>query len=143
MSRPLLFDTTVLIASLRNPARRPSLRRVITTGHCYLSAVTIAELHAGARTRDQQAAIVQLTTAFARINRILIPTAFEWEAAGRLIARARWRQGSMEPRDHYPDALIAFAADRIGATIVTANVADFRSWITLGQLDATVQDDRA
>ncbi len=44
----------------------------------------------------------------------------------------------MEPRDHYPDVLIAQIADRLGAAIVTDNVGDLRDWIALGRLDATV-----
>ena len=142
MTRPPLLDTTVLIAALRDPARLAALRHLIAARHCYLTAVTVAELHAGARSREQQAAVAQLTAVFARFDRLLAPTVTEWAAAGRLIARARWRQGAMEPRDHYPDALIAQVADRLGATIVTANVADFRAWIALGRLDATVQDAR-
>ncbi len=139
--RPLLFDTTVLIASLREPPRLAMLRRLVATRRCYLTAVTIAELHAGARSRAQAAAVAQLTAVFARFARLLAPTAAEWEAAGQLIARARWRRGAMEPRD-YPDALIAIVAARLGAAIVTANLADFRSWIVLGKLDATAQDAR-
>ncbi len=86
--------------------------------------------------------VAQLTTVFARFDRLLTPTAAEWEAAGRLIARARWRRGTMEPRDHYPDVLIAQVAARLGAAIVTANLADFRAWIALGRLDAVVQEAR-
>jgi len=137
--RPLLFDTTVLIAALRSPTHLVALRRLVTLRRCYLTAITVAELHSGARTREQQAAVAQLTAVFARFDRLLAPTAAEWEAAGRLIAHARWRQGAMEPRDHYPDVLIAQIAARLGATIVTANLADFRAWIALGDLDATVQ----
>ena len=48
----------------------------------------------------------------------------------------------MEPRDHYPDALIAQIAPRLGAAIATANMADCRSWIVLGKLDASVQEGR-
>ena len=140
--RPLLLDTTVLIAALRDPARLVALRRLATTRRCYLTAITVAELQSGARTREQQAAVARLTAVFSRFDRLLAPTAAEWEAAGRLIAHARWRQGAMEPRDHYPDVLIAQIAGRIGAAIVTANLADFRTWIALGGLDATVQDGR-
>lgn len=139
MTRPLLLDTTVLVAALRDEVRLSPLRRMVATHQCYLTAVTVAELHAGARSRPQQAAVAQLTAVFTRFGRLLTPTAADWEGAGRLIARARWRRGMMEPRDHYPDALIALAADRLGATIVTANLADFRSWIALGKLDATAR----
>ena len=138
--RPLLFDTTVLIAALREPARLAVLRRLAANHRCYLTGVTVAELHAGARSRVQQAAVAQLTAVFARFDRLLTPTATEWEAAGRLIAHARWRRGAMEPRDHYPDVLIAQIAARLGAAIVTANLADFRSWIALGRLNAVVRE---
>lgn len=140
--RPLLLDTTILIAALRDPARLVALRRMVATRRCYLTAVTVAELHSGTRTREQQAAVAQLTAVFSRFDRLLAPTTTEWEAAGRLIAHARWRQGSMELRDHYPDVLIAQIAGRIRATIVTANLADFRTWIALGDLDATTQDSK-
>ncbi len=140
MTRPLLLDTTVLIAALRDDARLAALRLLLITGRPYLTAVTVAELQAGARSREQALAVAGLIAVFARFDRLLAPTVAEWEAAGRLIARARWR-GAMEPRDHYPDALIAQVANRLGATIVTANRADFRAWIALGRLDATVREE--
>jgi len=37
-------------------------------------------------------------------------------------------------------ALIAQIAAHIGATVVTANRTDFRAWIALGDLDATLQE---
>ena len=138
MPRPLLFDTTVFIVAIRDPARLPALQRAATTRRCYLTAVTIAELYAGARSPRQTALIDRLALLFARDQRLLVPEAGEWAAAGRLIARAIIRRGAMEPRDHYPDVLIAQIADRIGAAIVTDNVSDLRDWIALGRLDATV-----
>ncbi len=44
----------------------------------------------------------------------------------------------MEPRDHFPDVLIAQIAARIGTAIVTDNVSDLRDRVALGRLDATV-----
>ncbi|CAA9556400.1 MAG: hypothetical protein AVDCRST_MAG18-706 [uncultured Thermomicrobiales bacterium] len=138
MPRPLLFDTTVFIATIRDPARLPTLQRAATTRCCYLTAVTVAELYAGARSPRQTALIDRLALLFARDERLLAPERAEWSAAGRLIARAIARRGAMEPRDHYPDVLIAQIADRLGAAIVTDNVGDLRDWIALGRLDATV-----
>lgn len=140
--RLLLLDTTVLIAALRDPARMVSLRRMVATQRCSLTAVIIAELYAGSRSRAQQAAVAQLIAVFARFARILTPTAGEWETAGRLIAHARWARGAMEPRDHFADVLIAQVADRLGAAILTANVSHFRSWIAFGKLNAVVQELR-
>lgn len=139
MPRPLLLDTTVFVSALRDVSRRESLHRLSRRQRTFATAVTAVELHAGARSRDQQAAVVQLLAAFSRFGRLLAPTSEEWVAAGRLIAQARWRHGDMEPRDHYPDVLIVLIAARLGATIATANVADFQRWATLGRLDITVR----
>lgn len=100
--------------------------------------MTVAELLAGSRTPRQSLLIDQLASLFERNGRLLAPLAAEWSAAGRLIARAIWRRGAMEPRGHYPDVLIALAASRIGAAILTDSADDFRAWIVLGSLDATV-----
>lgn len=138
--RPLILDTTVLIAALRNPSEMRDLRRLAVTSRPYLTAVTVAELQAGARNRTQAAAVHQLTTVFTRFDRLLTPTAAEWEAAGRLIAQARWHQGAMAPRDHYADVLIVQIAARLKATLVTANQADFLAWIALGNLNVRLRN---
>lgn len=46
----------------------------------------------------------------------------------------------MEPRDHYPDVLIAQIAHRLGAAIISENVDDLRGRIALGRLDAAIAD---
>jgi predicted nucleic acid-binding protein len=117
MARPLLFDTTALVAALRHPARLPALRRAALSQRSFLTAVTIAELHVGARSPQQAAVIDQLAMLFERHERLLTPTTAEWAAAGRLIARASARHGAMQARDHYPDVLIAQMAGRIGAVV--------------------------
>jgi predicted nucleic acid-binding protein len=142
MARPLLFDTTALVAAIRDPARLLALRRVALSERGYLSAVTIAELQAGARSAQHSALIEQLAALFARADRLLVPTAAEWSTAGRLIARSIMRQGAMEPRDHYPDVLIVLMAARLSAAIVIDNQNDMRGWIRAGRLDATVAAPR-
>ena len=138
MAQPLLYDTTALVAAIRDQARLPALRRAALSSRGYLTSVTVAELQAGARSPQHASLIDQLATLFARQDRLLTPTEAEWMATGRLIARAVMMRGAMEPRDHYPDVLIAQIASRIGATVVTDNAADFRGWIQLGRLDSTV-----
>lgn len=138
MPRPFLFDTTALIAAIRDPRRMDGFRRAAGSQRYYLSAITIAELQAGVRTAQQAALIEQLARLFAQNDRLLVPTASEWSAAGRIIARAIARRGAMEPRDHYPDALLAQIAGRIGAAVITSNASDIREWIALGRLNAAV-----
>jgi predicted nucleic acid-binding protein len=128
---------TVFIAAIRDPARLPALQRAATR-RCYLTAITIAELYAGARSSRQTALIDRLALLIACDQRLLAPEADEWAAAGRSIVRAIVRRGAMEPRDHHPDVLLARIADRIGAAIVTDNVSVLRDRIALGRLDATV-----
>lgn len=140
MSRPFLFDTTALIAAIREPQRLAGFRRAAGSQRYFLTAIAIAELQAGARTAQQAALIEQLARLFASDDRLLAPTAHEWSAAGRVIARAIGQRGAMEPRDHYPDALIAQLAGRIGAAVITSNVSDIRDWIVLGRLDATAAE---
>lgn len=142
MPRPLLLDTTVLISAIRDPSRLPALQRAATVRRAHLTTITVAELYAGARTPRQTALIDRLVLLFSRDDRLLVPEPDEWAGAGHLIARAIARRGAMEPRDHYPDVLIAQIAARIGATIVTDNVSDLRDWVTLGKLDATIQPPR-
>lgn len=102
MTRPLLFDTTALIAAIRDPSRLTAFRRVAGSQRYYLSAITIAELQSGARSAQQAALIDQLARLFADDDRLLAPTAVEWSAAGRLIARAigrsvRWSRATIIP----------------------------------------------
>lgn len=138
MPRPILFDTTSLVAAARNPVRIAALRRAAARDG-FLTSVTVTELLAGSRSPRQSLLIDQLAAVFERNGRLLAPTAAEWAATGRLIARAIASRGAMEPRDHYPDVLIAQIAARIGAAIITDNVIDFRRWVSLGSLDATVR----
>ena len=140
MPRPLLYDTTALIAAIRDPARLPAIHRAALSGRHYLTAITIAELQSGARSPQQAALIERLAMLFARHGALLAPRADEWAAAGRLIARAIRRRCAMEPRDHYPDVLIAQVAGRLGAAIVTDNASDLRFWVALGRLDARVAE---
>lgn len=143
MPRPRLLGTTVFIGAIRDPARLPALQRAATARRCYLTVITLAELYAGAKSPRQTALIDRLALLFARDNRSFTPEQTEWVAAGRLLARAIARRGAMEPRDHYPNLLIAQIAARIGAAIVTDNVSDLREWVALGKLDATIQPQQS
>lgn len=139
--RPLIFDTTLLVRALRDLRYLAALLRLIRRRPCYTTTVTIAELYAGALTREHWAGVNSLVASFMRLDRLLTPTGDEWLAAGRLIAHGRRRFGGMEPRDHYPDVLIAQVTTRLGATLITANVADFQRWAELGRLNMTARAD--
>jgi predicted nucleic acid-binding protein len=88
------------------------------------SAVVLSELRRGARTRPAQR-LVDALAALAREP--WEPNADDWWEAGRLIRTIGdghgWEIGKR--REFQNDALIALTARRYGATVVTANRADF------------------
>jgi len=98
-----------------------NLRRDYIIRH---SAVVLSELRRGARDREAQrlvAALFELATVRWE------PSVADWWEAGRLVRsigdKRDWDINKR--RDFQNDALIALTARRHGATVVTANYADF------------------
>lgn len=88
------------------------------------SAVVLSELRRGARTRAAQG----LVEALRRVAPVVWePTATDWWEAGRVVQQIGdakgWDRGKR--RDFQNDALIALTARRRGATVITADQADF------------------
>jgi predicted nucleic acid-binding protein len=99
------------------------------------SAVVLSELRRGARTG---AAAVVVENLLKRATVVWTPQASDWWEAGRLIrklADARsWDRNKR--RDFQNDALIALTARRHGATVVTANRAEFE--LLSGELGVSI-----
>lgn len=138
MARPLICDTTLLIAVLGEPAAVPGFVRAFLGRQVYLPAVALAEVYAGTRGPRDGRLVDQIARAFTLVGRILTPTADEWARSGRLINRAIRLRGTMQPRDHLADVLIVHLAERVRGAVVTANIEDFDGWVSLGRLDVTV-----
>jgi predicted nucleic acid-binding protein len=122
--RYAILDTSVYIGHWERGLHQETLgtvRRAFIIRH---SAVVLSELRRGVRTRDAE----QVVAALYRIAPApWEPTATDWWEAGRLIRKIgdlqRWDRNKR--RDFQNDALIALTARRHGATVVTANLADF------------------
>ncbi len=88
------------------------------------SAVVLSELRRGARTRVARSLVEALRRAAPVVWE---PTAADWWEAGRVVQQIgdakNWDRGKR--RDFQNDALIALTARRRGATVVTADLADF------------------
>ena len=92
----------------------------------YLSAVVMLELYAGAFSLRDRRAVGNLVSAFDRASRLLVPSRAVYEDAGHVL-RALQRSGSQVAKSGslVNDVLIALSARSIGATVITANAADF------------------
>lgn len=98
-----------------------NLRRAYIIRH---SAVVLSELRRGARGRDAERLVANLCD-LATIR--WEPTVADWWEAGRLVRTIGDKEGwdINKRRDFQNDALIALTGRRYGATVVTANSAEF------------------
>lgn len=119
-----ILDTNVYIGHWERglyQAELETIRRSYIVRHC---SVVLSELRRGARTRAAQ----RLVESLRRLASVQWePSDADWWEAGRLIRKIGDAQGweTSKRRDFQNDALIALTARRQGATVVTANRADF------------------
>lgn len=119
-----VLDTSVYIdhwEAGRYDKELANIGRVFVVRH---SAVVLSELRRGARTPSARRFVDDL---FRLAHLQWTPTSEDWWEAGRLILtigdRRAWTR--TKRRDFQNDVLIALTARRHGATVVTANRADF------------------
>lgn len=93
----------------------------------YLSAVVLMELSAGAFSARDRRLVREVTSAFAKVNRILLPTVTIYEEAGDVLRRLQESRGYTVASAYglVNDVLIALSARSIGATVITQNERDF------------------
>jgi predicted nucleic acid-binding protein len=116
-----ILDTSVYIDNLRSGRFKQEildLKFVVR-----LSAVVLAELSRGARSREMRRFVDDL----AKNLRIIAPNEREWMQSGRIVNRlvAAKRFDIHKTREIHFDVLIALTARRIGACLITCNVDDF------------------
>jgi predicted nucleic acid-binding protein len=93
----------------------------------YLSAVVVMELRAGARTRGGRAAVDSLIRGYSLADRLITPAAGTFERAGSLLRRLKLAGREVRSASFVNDLLIALTARALGATVLTANHADFEA----------------
>ena len=119
-----ILDTNVYIGHWERGSFAPALEQVRKAFVIRHSAVVLSELRHGARTRQAQGLVEAL---FRLAASCWAPTPADWWQAGSLIQQIGDARGwnKSKRRDFQNDALIALTARRHGATVVTANHADF------------------
>ncbi|MBI2357953.1 MAG: PIN domain-containing protein [Deltaproteobacteria bacterium] len=93
----------------------------------YLSAVVLMELSAGAFSARDRRLMREVTSAFAKVGRILLPTVTIYEEAGDVLRRLQESRGYTVASAYglVNDVLIALSARSMGATVITQNERDF------------------
>ena len=119
-----ILDTNVYIGHWERGLYDETLDRVRQAFIVRHSSVVLSELRRGARTRAAQTVVANLME---RATVVWAPESSDWWETGKLIRElgdARdWDRSKR--RDFQNDALIALTARRHGATVVTANRAEF------------------
>jgi predicted nucleic acid-binding protein len=122
----VLFDSNIFIDYLRTGAHDEWVwgrYRQITR---FLSAVVLMELRLGADSAKRKRAVDRIQSAFPP-ERILAPTPPLFGRAGELFLRLyRDRTARSDRLGPINDLLIALTAWRVGATVVTNNLTEFR-----------------
>lgn len=122
--KPAIIDTSVYVDYLERGRHEFAMTVVKRSYLLRYSAVVLSELRRGARTTESRRLVTALHDAAAQIWAPLAP---DWWQAGRLIQELgdarQWNAGKR--RNFQNDVLIALTARRYGATVVTADRADF------------------
>ena len=93
----------------------------------YLSAVVLMELSAGAFSARDRRLVREVASAFAKVDRIFLPTVTIYEEAGDVLRRLQESRGYTVASAYglVNDVLIALSARSVGATVITQNERDF------------------
>ena len=122
----LLLDTSVWIDELRQGAVAELLPAMSGKFTIWLDAIAAAELYAGCRSKNERDVVDRLTTPFEKVGRLVRPELSDFRRAATAISRLREQGLSLRGSGGVLlDGLIATAAVRIGALLVTLNIEDF------------------
>lgn len=72
-----------------------------------------------------------IRAAATRLGRLYSPSEEDFVLAGRLLSAYAAQRGSIRPRDHSHDLLIAIGAARTGSVLVADNRHDMNRWARL------------
>ena len=125
----VLLDTNVYFGILHDAVfrdrHRDRLRRLAP--RTWLSSVVRLELLQGARGELGRAAVNRATRTLERVRRVVAPTHEDWVLAGKTQGRLWDESPALRTKRWQNDILIACSARRIGAIVVTFNLADFEA----------------
>jgi predicted nucleic acid-binding protein len=119
-------DTSVLVGYLRFDRHRDFLITALRGKSLVLPGVVLCELYAGAASREDRADVEALRRALGA--HVLNAEVEDWVVAGRCLFAYSARWGKVRPRDHLADVLVAVAAAKMGATLVSEDLPQMTRW---------------
>ena len=116
-----ILDTSVYIDNLRSGRFKDEILALPYVIRC--SAVVLAELSRGAQSREMKKFVEDLANNLL----VIVPNEREWAVSGPMVNRIATakRFDIHKTREIHFDVLIALAARRIGAVVISSNRADF------------------
>ena len=134
MSRPVLFDSSVLIDQFRTNLHAVRIAKI--DGLVRLSSVVLSELMRGAKGKAE----VETLRFMEKNLPILTPNEKNWLESGQILARMYSDRGfaPQKLRDLHFDVLIALTARQYGARLITSNRSDFELIRTYREFDLEV-----
>lgn len=126
-----VIDTNLYIRALNDPsfARELEAFQEAALPHLWVSAVVAFEVVVGARDEKRAADYERwMLRPFRARDRVLVPDAQTWHAVARIDRSIRAFGGfdaKLDQRSFLNDMLIAASCRQFGATLVTANRADY------------------
>jgi predicted nucleic acid-binding protein len=130
--RKYVLDTQLFITAFRDPIANDRLQQFhqAFSPFEYLSVFVAQELRAGVkRPQDRKALERNVLKIFARVGRIISPSAGAWHRSGDLLAEMARQDGLEIPRVSKAfanDILLALSCRESGCVLVTDNERDFR-----------------
>lgn len=124
-----VLDTNVYIGALRDANRLARLKRfLVRTGmRVRANAVVALELYTGAQTPSRERAVSDLLDAYAKRDRIIVPSFDAYREGGRVLSALALKEGMDVSRagSLVNDVLIATSCREAGVKLVTENVGHF------------------
>jgi len=125
--KPVLFDASVYIASLRRGEDQIMQTHNLEHGSpLWLSAVVLEELYAGADAAGRKK-LARFERDFEKVGRLLVPALSDWSRTGNVLAHIGEKYGfeQIGRARLTNDTLIGVSASRQGITLLTINERDF------------------
>ncbi len=123
----IVFDASIYIEALRVGRGDVFQARTQREAVIYLSTVVGSELRRGAKEHRDLRFVNGLWHDFARVKRLIVPSAADWRESGALLAQiaAKYGYEHVGQARLLHDSLKALSARRYGAAVATHNQADF------------------